>query len=822
MKQNSATIDATVAALANLAEGRSVVADGQRSITEAQLRQHGLLGGGAKTGYKLTSPYEQIAVFYGCIEAITNAIVSMPLMISTSDDRIVESGDIIDLLNNPYPGLSCEDLIENTASLPLLTGSANLIKNDGERGRIQSLRPVGGNYCLPWYDDDGEVDFYRYTKPGSRRGPRDLATDRVIRWTRPNYLSGRFTDGLSVMRPLSLALQQVYGADVANLSNLNNGIVPSLHVKFPQRPSDDQIDDYRRHVRERNQSPERAGEPLITYDGVEIEGFEKNFRDMLHDRLRMMSIMEICVACGVPPAVLNIVGEGGLGHGKETEEANAIFWQMTILPIAHTIARRITTDILPEFGTQSFRQLTRGTCSMSRSQTRCVTYRRARRHARGFRIMTRSGGKRRLTPTPLFAWFDTSRVMAMIKAQLDLLEKLKIMVEWLEVPPGELIEAYDLPVQVHDHQMQATRAIGRSPVDQGDPLGPEALGEKDEPVVADELEEDLESDDAQDRSASGEYARIDQRSLEGVWRLWLSSWAGLRNQAEGRISRYWRKRNAEVLANAKAAFSRGSRSIAQADGRRDVVAEILFSINPSEKDGSLVAAVRGTFQAAAQLGGDQSMDEAASAKGAANPDPYRIESGRAADLIRQREVRITSIEQAVRRRLAQDADAALRDALAEGMSQEQTLAKLQDTIRKRFKLEGNKAAAVARTEVGAAVEEHRQLGREEAGVPLKSWLSSRKETSRVNHLQTERATMQRPIPNNEPFTLAGSGERGMQPRSTDFSAGEVVNCACTTIARFPNDTIRSAVGRYAKRGFLAPGGKRSGGLTDKNTKPEQH
>ncbi|MEM6258022.1 MAG: phage portal protein [Planctomycetota bacterium] len=815
-------MDANVAALASLAEGRDVVADGGRSITESELRQHGLLSGVNKTSYTLTSPYEQIAVFYGCIEAITNAIVSMPLMISTADERIVESGDIIDLLNNPYPGLSCEDLIENTAALPMLTGSANLVKNDGDRGRIQSLRPVGGNYCRPWYDDDGEIDYYQYSKPGSRRGPKDLATDRVIRWTRPNYLSGRFTDGLSVMQPLSLALQQVYGADVANLSNLNNGVVPSLHVKFPQRPTDDQIHDYRSHLRERNQSPERAGEPIITYDGVEIDPIEKNFRDMLHDRLRMMSVMEICVACGVPPVVLNITGEGGLGHGKETEAAEAIFWQMTILPIAHTIARRITTDILPDFSTQSFRHLTRGTCAMKRSQARCVTYRRARRHARGFRVMTRSGGKRRLTPTPLFAWFDTSSVSAMIASQLKLLEKLKIMIEWFEQPPADLIEAYDLPVEVHDHQRTATRAIGRSPVDQGDPLGPEALGEKDDPVIADELEEDLEPDDAQDRSASGEYARIDQQSLAGIWRLWLSSWAGLRNQAEGRISRYWRKRNAEVLANAKEAFSRGSRSIAHADSRRDVVGEILFSINPSEKDGSLVAAVRGVFQAAAQLGGDQSMDEAANAKGASKADPYRIEAGRAADLIRQRDVRITSIEQAVRRRLAGDADAALRQALAEGMSQEQTLSKLQDTIRKRFKLEGNKAAAVARTEVGAAVEEHRQLGREEAGVPLKSWLSSRKETSRVNHLQTERATMERPIPNTEPFTLAGSGERGMQPRSTEFSAGEVINCACTTIARFPADTIRSVVGRYARCGFVMPGGKRSGGLNTNSKKPEQH
>lgn len=145
MRTDSALVDANATALANLAEGRAVVADGGRSITESELRQHGLLGGGNKTSYTLTSPYEQIAVFYGCIEAITNAIVSMPLMISTADERIVESGDIIDLLNNPYPGLSCEDLIENTAALPMLTGSANLVKNDGDRGRIQSLRPVGGN-----------------------------------------------------------------------------------------------------------------------------------------------------------------------------------------------------------------------------------------------------------------------------------------------------------------------------------------------------------------------------------------------------------------------------------------------------------------------------------------------------------------------------------------------------------------------------------------------------------------------------------------------------------------------------------------------------
>lgn len=53
---------------------------------------------------RATRPFEQVGAVNRCIRMRTAAISGMPLMVSTPDDELVESGEIIDLLNQPWPG----------------------------------------------------------------------------------------------------------------------------------------------------------------------------------------------------------------------------------------------------------------------------------------------------------------------------------------------------------------------------------------------------------------------------------------------------------------------------------------------------------------------------------------------------------------------------------------------------------------------------------------------------------------------------------------------------------------------------------------------
>lgn len=87
-------------------------------------------------------------------------------------------------------------------------------------------------------------------------------------------------------------------------------------------------------------------------------------------------------------------------------------------------------------------------------------------------------------------------------------------------------------------------------------------------------------------------------------------------------------------------------------------------------------------------------------------------------------------------------------------------------------------------------------------MPLKSWLSSRRETGRPEHLQTEVETMQRPIANEDPFTISGTGIECMHPRGSGDPAQDI-NCGCTSISRYPDDSMRSVLDRYRAHGFLS-------------------
>lgn len=761
--------------------------------------------------YQLISPYEQVAVVNRCVQILADAIKSMPLMISTADDRIVESGDVIDLINCPYPGLTGEDMVEWITALLPLTGSANLIKGDanGEpmsvSGPVRSLRPAGGDRCAPVYDDRGEVDHYSYSRPGSHRGAIELAPDQVIRWTRSNYQSQRFADGLASLQPAKMAIDQVFHADTANLHNLLQGAAPSMHMKFPQRPEDDKLREYRRFYRETVHGPENAGEPLITWDGVEAEPIEKDFSKMLIDRLKLMSIVDVCVAIGVPPAVLGYVGNSGLGHGKETEEAHEIFWMATVLPMAHWIARRLTIDVLPAFGARSWRGLTRTTRALKTRQERCAGYTVAREHAAGYRIPISRGGKRRLTPTPLFAWFDSSKIGPLITAQLKVVEKGGKLIDVYEQPPADVIEVHDLPYPIHEHQRVATRPVGRVSVTEPDALSDEALG------VGEELDADaVPSSDSDTRSVqvptvitaapSAEYRAVESE-LAALWELWVASWDGLRRQAASTISRHWIERRAQVLANVRQEFDRRDARALPSHGRRDLIGRLVFTIVPDGR-GSLLAKLGPLIRESSRLGGEQTMGEAAQAQGLETADPFNIQEPGVVRTLQRRGVRINALERDAQRRLSIDIGDALRETIAEGLDSGETKSRIIDTVRERFDLEGKRAATIARTEISAAVEESRDLARPQANVRLKSWLSSRKETGRPHHLQMERITMEHPIAVDENFVLPVTGGVCRHPKASTLDAVDVVNCACMTISRFAGDNLRSVVAVFGRRGFL--------------------
>ena len=73
---------------------------------------------------------------------------------------------------------------------------------------------------------------------------------------------------------------------------------------------------------------------------------------------------------------------------------------------------------------------------------------------------------------------------------------------------------------------------------------------------------------------------------------------------------------------------------------------------------------------------------------------------------------------------------------------------------------------------------------------------------RATWVQVEGHDKVYPIANEDPFTISGTGIECMHPRGSGDPAQDI-NCGCTSISRYPDDSMRSVLDRYRAHGFLS-------------------
>jgi HK97 family phage portal protein len=760
-----------------------------KSINNAAMAKFlGLRGAEAD---RATRPFEQVGAVNRCIRMRTAAISGMPLMVSTPDDELVESGEIIDLLNQPWPGATDDDLVSWIDALVMLTGACYLVVEQALGQTPTELRPAGRDTCRPQYDADGELTGYKYTKPGDRSGrARHLSPDEVIPFTLADYQSQKLHDGLSQLKPTMRSIQQVYGADTANLESLYNGVEPGLVFDFGPNttPSDEQIDLVYKQLDENHRSPMNRNRPIVIGGGATVQDFVKKFTEMEFTKLKSMSIVDVCVSLGVPPLVAGYAAEAGLGHGKELEEAHSAFMFITVLPAASWIARKLTVHLLPRFQhrARTFHNFARPDVR----SMRCPTYKAARSHARRQRVAsrTRQGARESLQ---YFAWFDSSAVDAVRDASLRRLKEATILTEKLGATQAEVIEAYDAPISA-EHPWQKTWWKPMGLIDVQEDNSADLPGDGSDP----DAPPDGGAKAGNGKSRTAENPSTGIRTLSDAQRahlheLWWNSIQPLVGRMRKKVTGHFRNLRAEVNANLNRVEAAHD---AKAIITRDLVAEVLFDLAKSRN--KLLVRARPIVRASYLLGGAQSMEDAAVAEGRKpqEADPFNLADPLVESKLRARVNRVGGVTDTVYNRL--------KNRLAEAVAENQPVSKLREIVKDEFDFAGNRAATIARTEVGAAVEEARHEGRKQAGVPLKSWLWSRRETGRENHMQAERQTHEAPIAVAALFVLPQTGNTCQHPRATNDPQDDI-NCGCTTLSRYPDDAKDARLlAHRMERGFL--------------------
>jgi hypothetical protein len=154
-------------------------------------------------------------------------------------------------------------------------------------------------------------------------------------------------------------------------------------------------------------------------------------------------------------------------------------------------------------------------------------------------------------------------------------------------------------------------------------------------------------------------------------------------------------------------------------------------------------------------------------------DPWKFPPAKAQEFINSRSQSVQGCGETVRSQL--------NTAITEGTEAGETMEDLSDRVRGVFNnLTKYESKRIAMTETGMAFNFSRHETMTEAGVELKSWLSSHGPNVRSAHAAAEEDYGDSPIPMGEPFVVGG--EELMYPGDPDGSAENVINCQCIQIA----------------------------------------
>ncbi|MDD5720609.1 MAG: phage portal protein, partial [Candidatus Krumholzibacteria bacterium] len=181
-------------------------------------------------------PYAQVSLVYKCISSLISGVAGLPPVLSTLDERIVESGPVWDLLF-ARPDLPWERFVADSVGHYALDGECFWLFDDQLGTRPMALRVVSGRLMRHITADgrpDGPVIAWEYQYAGV---PVRYAPDQVHQWR--NYNPYNLHRGLGAVAAAANDINYSFNAALYNASALANGAEPGAILTIPGRADDD-------------------------------------------------------------------------------------------------------------------------------------------------------------------------------------------------------------------------------------------------------------------------------------------------------------------------------------------------------------------------------------------------------------------------------------------------------------------------------------------------------------------------------------------------------------------------------------------------------
>lgn len=704
-----------------------------------------------KTPDRPNKPYAQVELVYACINKLIKSISALPLILSTTDEKIIESGPVYDLLFNSKP--TFDDLIIQTVGHYVLGCDVFWVFTEMAGLKPTKIQVVSGSQMHPLTSDrtaTGELVGWEY-RSGNHRTQLTLLEVHQIK----NFNPYDKFHGIGPTSAAALSISQAYQSALFNESSLANGAEPGPIIMLDGNVDPDKLRNFREQFDSRHAGAKKAKRTAVLSGVKEVKTLAMNMIDMQMAELRTLSDNRICSAFGVPPALVGLVTEAQYAHGPAQQD----YVINTVIPLANLIAGEITSAIISKFSPTESRGV-----DAARAKSFYGRSKSALRMKSSFRNAHLKALQRQTT---IFAWFDTDENPIVQAMRRETSEKVLKFVA-AGVPLNNLIAAHDLPYEETEWGNDWWIGMGQVPARLTLEAGLEGL-------TGPSLPEGGAEDES--KSIKPEATKANEAQRLRIWRNWSISWAGIEREFEVAMRKFFLRQERELLDKLKKAMA-SNKSINKADAD-EIIARVVFDLK--KENGKIKIVNQSFFEKSSELGIRQIASEVGIAGESLN---WFVETAKRNAAIRHaltvQAQKISGINKTTQKFISNQLKAGLESG--EGLND------LTKRLKKVLGSNRARALSIARTQTAGAVGSGRHVGMKQAGVELKIWLTSGDGSVRDSHRDAGQRYA-KGIPLDEAFVIGG--DFLMHPCDPGGSPANVINCRCVELAaRAKGKTIK--------------------------------
>ncbi len=278
---------------------------------------------------EITRPYSQHAWVYGCVNAIAQNIMGIPLLFyggTRKNKQLVESGPLVKLFETPNTMMSGAQLVEAAFIHLGLTGEAFFIlERNSERELPKEIWTFPPKRFQEVVDkNNGMIIGWKYNK-GSKEVP--LAPHEVVyfRYFNP-YHDYR---GMSPITAGRAGIEQDHYASLYNKAFFRNNAQPGGVLETTANLSDDEFQRLKAQWADRHQGVSKAHAIAVLEGGLSYKQTGLTQKDMDFLEQRKWNRDEIMMVFKVPKGELGIYEDINYATAKTQDR---IFWTKTLMP----------------------------------------------------------------------------------------------------------------------------------------------------------------------------------------------------------------------------------------------------------------------------------------------------------------------------------------------------------------------------------------------------------------------------------------------------------------------------------------------------------